>query len=148
MLMFFSGCVETFNEIPNTLSLGGTASLGAMTEAQCKQECIGNPACLAIDFDSAAFGINCFIHTNPANLARRYNVTNVDQYHIVRCPGWSLWRKCGHSDDIFIIAPNVVKWWLLRCNHLRKFCQKFRFRSDVWVRLIITLWVCTKDTYI
>ena len=68
----------TWKQYPGQLALGGIYVADATTVEACKDICVRNGSCLAIDFDTSG---QCFIHVSPQwsnNIVT--DKPNVDQY--------------------------------------------------------------------
>ena len=62
----------------NTSSSGATQQFGISTLSNCKQSCVNNDVCVAVDFD----GIHsqCWIHTNSNNLNVKRQTSGATQH--------------------------------------------------------------------
>lgn len=80
-------CEDTFQEFPGQGSIGATPISGVFTLSACRERCISQISCVAIDYNSLPASLfRCWIHSDMTNLANMYSDDGVTQYRITRCP--------------------------------------------------------------
>ena len=82
-MVIFSACVSTWT-VNNNIYSNGMYSIGAKTLTQCKERCVMNPNCVAIDHNYKDG--NCWIGEKTSDLVNQYRWTDGNQYILVsRC---------------------------------------------------------------
>ena len=79
-VVIFSACVSTWT-VNNNIYSNGMYSIGAKTLTQCKERCVMNPNCVAIDHNYKDG--NCWISEKKSDLVNQYRWTDGNQYILV-----------------------------------------------------------------
>lgn len=80
-------CQNTWVIYNSSHSVGATKTLNPMLLADCLNRCATDTQCVAVDFNSASNPVECWVHTNLANINVRYADPTLTQYVISsRCP--------------------------------------------------------------
>ncbi len=128
---FCSACETEWEISPNTGTTGGTF-VAAQTVEECRDLCIADPDCLAIDASSTS-PVLCFLHTNQS-LNGGDNFTNsfISQHILVnRCENgkdihsimimWMMWvyvsarQSCSCNLQISLMQLYLAEWHGVRC---------------------------------
>ena len=78
-----AACINGWQTISDTMSSGATQQLGINTVSECKQNCINNAHCIAVDFVYN----QCWVHTNDAHVNLKIRIIGATQYERCSQPG-------------------------------------------------------------
>ena len=123
-------CKDIYTEMKNKHGFGGTECPSAKTLDSCKEACIANTSCVAIDF--VANKSECWIHMvdkdNPVTIG---DAVGINHYQLVRCArgkstkffttGTGMWCPSEKEKAVLIMSVHVAQ-----CSHS---CSALRLLS-------------------
>lgn len=93
----------------NTFADGGTSYSAATNADACRAACVDNPSCVAIDMDTNAGNIFCWLHLSPDNLAAVGSRTGVQHQEIQdRCPSCRLFLFISYQPVHFTPSDHFI----------------------------------------